>query len=75
MAGLGPAWALGSSGAVRTFPVIKAAKELTILEENDPTSQRDVKVCARRYLAAGKPVNIITPNIGIDFNDAWRAAQ
>jgi putative DNA primase/helicase len=31
MAGLGPVWALGSSGAVRTFPVISAARELTIL--------------------------------------------
>lgn len=60
---------------MRAFPVIRAAGELTILEENDPTSRHDVKVCARRYLSAGKPVNIITPNIGNDFNDAWRAAQ
>jgi putative DNA primase/helicase len=74
MSGLGPAWALGSSGAVRTFPVLSNLTEITILEENDPTSRRDVKACAKRYLAAGKPVNIVTPNIGNDLNDAWRAA-
>jgi putative DNA primase/helicase len=74
-AGYAPCWALGSSGAVRNFPVIKDLAELTILEENDPTSQRDVKTCARRYLAGRKPVNIITSNIGNDFNDAWRAMK
>ena len=74
-AGFGPVWALGSSGAVRSFPVVKSVAELTILEENDPTSQRDVETCARRYLTAGKPVNIVTPDIGNDMNDAWRAAR
>jgi putative DNA primase/helicase len=75
MAGLGPVWALGSSGAVRSFPVLKSLSEITILEENDPTSQRDVEECARRYFKAGKPVNIVTPDIGNDLNDAWRAAR
>jgi putative DNA primase/helicase len=75
MAGLGPVWALGSSGAVRSFPVLIGLSEVTILEEKDPTSQRDVEVCARRYLTAGKPVNIVTPDIGNDLNDAWRAAR
>jgi len=75
MAGLGPVWALGSSGAVRGFPVLTGLTEITILQENDPTSRRDVGVCTRRYLAAGKPVNIIKPNVGNDLNDAWRAAQ
>jgi putative DNA primase/helicase len=75
MAGLGPVWALGSSVAVRSFPVLKSLKEITILEENDPTSQRDVAECARRYFKAGKPVNIVTPDIGNDLNDAWRATR
>jgi hypothetical protein len=74
-AGYAPCWALGSSGAVRNFPVINDLAELTVLEENDPTSRRDVKVCARRYLGARKPVNIITSKIGNDFNDAWRAMK
>jgi hypothetical protein len=75
MAGLGPVWALGSSGAVRSFPVLKGLTEITILEEIDPTSRRDVETCGRRYLAAGKPVNIVTPDIGNDLNDAWRTVQ
>jgi hypothetical protein len=44
-AGYRPAWALGSSIAVKTFPVLKRPSEITILEENDPTSRRDVKLC------------------------------
>jgi putative DNA primase/helicase len=75
MEGLGPVWALGSSGAVRSFPVLKGLTEITILEENDPTSRRDVEACTRRYITAGKPVNIITPNTGNDLNDAWRATR
>jgi putative DNA primase/helicase len=75
MADLGPAWALGSSGAVGSFPVVKGLQEITLLEENDPTSRRDIEICKRRYLKAGKPVNVITPNIGNDLNDSWRATQ
>ena len=37
-AGFTPAWALGSSGAVRAFPVLQNVRELTILQENDPTT-------------------------------------
>jgi putative DNA primase/helicase len=73
--GLGPCWALGSSGAVGSFPVVKSLAEITILAENDLASQRKVATCAERYRSAGKPVNIITPNIGNDLNDSWRATQ
>ncbi|MCK1289920.1 toprim domain-containing protein [Bradyrhizobium sp. 30] len=72
-AGFTPAWALGSSGAVQCFPVLPHLRELTILQENDPTSRRDVKNCARRFLDARRPVNIIEPKVGNDFNDCWRA--
>jgi putative DNA primase/helicase len=72
-AGFTPAWALGSSGAVRCFPVLQHLRELTILQENDATSRRDVKLCSRRYLGTQRPVNIIEPKIGNDFNDCWRA--
>jgi len=72
-AGFTPAWALGSSGAVRAFPVLRNVRELTILQENDPTSRRDVQVCSRRYLGVRRPVNIVEPKIGNDFNDCWKA--
>lgn len=72
-AGHAPAWALGSSGAVANFPVVKAVKELSILEENDETSRRDVRACLKRHLGAGRIVNTIKSHVGNDFNDAWRA--
>jgi putative DNA primase/helicase len=75
MMGLGPVWALGSSGAVGNFPVLKGLSEITILEENDPTSRRDVETCGRRHFYAHTPVRVITPSVGKDMNDAWRAAQ
>jgi putative DNA primase/helicase len=71
-AGFTPAWALGSSGAVRCFPVLQHLRELTILQENDATSRRDVKTCARRYLQMRRPVNVVEPKIGNDFNDCWK---
>jgi hypothetical protein len=74
-AGFTPAWALGSSGAVKAFPVLPTISELTVLEENDSASRDAVQVCAKRYLGARKPVNIVTPSIGNDFNDAWRATR
>jgi putative DNA primase/helicase len=74
-AGFTPAWALGSSGAVRVFPVLQNLRELTILQENDPTSRRDVKTCSRRYLGVRRPVNIVEPKIGNDFNDCWKATR
>ena len=39
MAGYGRAWALGSSGAVGSFPVLKGLDEITLLQENDDTSR------------------------------------
>jgi putative DNA primase/helicase len=72
-AGFTPAWALGSSGSVRCFPVLKHLRELTILQENDATSRRDVNSCSRSYLQTRRPVNIIEPKIGNDFNDCWKA--
>jgi len=73
--GFTPAWALGSSGAVRAFPVLRNLRELTILQENDPTSRRDVKTCARRYLGMRRPVNIVEPKVGNDFNDCLKATR
>jgi putative DNA primase/helicase len=75
LAGLNPVWSVGSKSGVGSFPILHSLKELTLLEENDAPSSQAVKKCAERYLAAGKPVNIVTPNVGNDFNDVWRASQ
>jgi hypothetical protein len=73
-AGFGKTWAMGNSGAVRTLPVVEVA-ELTLLQENDPTSHRDTAACAKRYLTAGKPVTIVRAKIGNDLNDVWRLGR
>jgi putative DNA primase/helicase len=70
-AGFGKTWAVGSSGAIRTLPILDVP-ELSLLQENDATSRRDSSRCARRYLAAGKPVTILRAKIGNDLNDVWR---
>ena len=75
MMGLGPVWALGSSGAVGSFPVLKSLSTISVLQENDLRSRQDVETCARRYLLARKTVTIITPDVGKDMNDSWRASR
>jgi putative DNA primase/helicase len=75
MMALGPVWSLASSGAVGRFPVLKGLTEITILQENDPTSRRDVETCGRRYMKAGKQVTVLTPAVGKDMNDSWRATR
>jgi putative DNA primase/helicase len=73
-AGFGRTWAVGSCGAIRTFPVVDVP-ELTLLRENDPTSCRASNRCAKRYLAAGKPVTIVKAKVGNDLNDVWRLGR
>ena len=74
-AGLAPAWAMGSSVAIRNFPLLKGLREISIFGEHDAASRRDVKVCSQRYLAAGRPVNVVLPRVGKDLNDSWRATR
>ncbi len=72
--GLRPAWALGSAGAIGSFPVLDGIECLTIFEENDEsgTSAREVEKCAARWADAGKEIFINRPVGGSDLNDALR---
>lgn len=54
--GIGPAWALGSVGAISFFPVIDGISELTILAEAGVASKRAVKICGRRRRRASRRV-------------------
>ena len=67
-----PVWALGSTGAISTFPVLSVIDVLTLHEEADENdaSARAVETCADRWFAAGKEVLIARPRIGKDANDA-----
>ena len=70
--GFRPAWAVTSANAVASFPVLAGVECLTLLQENDPTSDRAVGEAAERWHRAGREITIITPNIGSDMNDALR---
>jgi len=68
--GLRPCWALGSAGAVGSFPVLAGIECLTLLAENDDASARAVEACAARWHAAGREVIVNEPIEAKDLNDA-----
>ena len=67
--GLGPAWALGSVGAISFFPVLDGIKRLTILAETGEASSRMVQICGQRWRSAGCRVTVSRSRIGSDHND------
>ena len=72
--GFRPVWALASAGGIAGFPVLNGVEALTLLGENDPTSDRAITQCAERWHAAKREVTVVTPNFGSDLNDVVRAA-
>jgi hypothetical protein len=72
MMGLKPTWALGSAGAIATFPVLNGVECLTILRE--PESPSATTECATRWHDAGREVSIVRSTIGSDVNDALMAS-
>jgi putative DNA primase/helicase len=72
--GFRPAWALGSAGAIASFPVLPRIDGLHIFGERDATgaNERAVDDCGRRWIAAGRTVITLWPEAGSDLNDEWR---
>jgi hypothetical protein len=68
MLGLKPAWALGSAGAIRSFPVVDLIDELVLLAEPDKTNAKAINECGLRYRAAGIRVRVAQARTG-DMND------
>ncbi|MFB0493627.1 putative DNA primase/helicase [Methylobacterium sp. OAE515] len=75
--GIRPAWALGSVGAIRVFPVLAGIEVLTILVESGDggASEAAARVCGERWHAAGREVVLARPRVGGDMNDAVREAR
>jgi putative DNA primase/helicase len=73
--GLRPTWALGSAGAIASFPILNGVECLTLLAEHDDASARAVEACAARWHAAGREVIINEAIGGKDLNDALRRAS
>jgi putative DNA primase/helicase len=72
--GVGPTWALGSTGGIAGFPVLDGIDRLILLGENDRASAEAIQFCARRWRKAGRRVRIVLPEIGSDLNDELMAA-
>jgi hypothetical protein len=68
--GFRPTWAVGSVGAISTFPVLPGIQGLTILAEADEASRRAVKACGSRWHNADREVIVVRPRSGSDINDA-----
>jgi hypothetical protein len=68
MQGFVPAWALGSDGGIRTFPVLAGIEALTIFEERENADA--VQECMARWLADDREVSTLTSMTGSDMNDA-----
>jgi putative DNA primase/helicase len=72
MLGFGPAWSALDAGGITGFPVLDHIRRLTILVDNDVsgTGQRAANECHERWMAAGKAVRRVTPEMaGEDIND------
>ena len=73
--GLGPVWAVGSSGGIAGLPVLPGVHTLVVLAENDPNgaSARAAERVAERWLGAGRAVEVVWPPEGAkDLNDVVR---
>jgi hypothetical protein len=67
-----PAWALGGTSELKSFPVLSGIEALTILVDNDANGagQNAAAQCSARWLEAGRDVFRPIPNhTGDDFND------
>jgi hypothetical protein len=72
--GVGPTWALGSTGGIAGFPVLDGIDRLILLGETDQASADAIHFCGRRWRKAGRRVCIVMPDIGSDLNDELMAA-
>jgi hypothetical protein len=70
-----PCWALGSVGAISFLPVLPGVLKLKIAAETGQASARAVKMCRRRWHAAGRKTTVLRPAVGDDLNDALMAAK
>jgi hypothetical protein len=72
--GYRPTWALGSAGAISSFPVLSGVETLTFLREHDEANERAVGECSNRWRATGHKIRDVWPSRGKDLNDALMGA-
>jgi putative DNA primase/helicase len=74
-AGFSPIWALGSAGAIASFPVLPGVGALTIITDNDEsgTGQSAAEETIWRWTLVGRQVVEVLPSRpGNDFNDVMQ---
>lgn len=65
-----PAWAALSAGNMAKVPLPDTVQEVIVAADNDATGQRAAWAAADAFLAQGRRVHVICPDIpGEDFND------
>jgi hypothetical protein len=66
-----PMWAVGSAGAIGTFPVLAGIEELTIFADHDAnrTGRREAEKCAARWAQAGVLATVRMPRDVNDWNE------
>jgi hypothetical protein len=77
MRGFRPAWALGSAGALKNFPLLNGVECLSIIVDNDlpdkngrQAGQEAALECSQRWSGAGREVRRIVPRrLGADMAD------
>jgi Toprim domain/CHC2 zinc finger len=77
MRGFRPAWALGSAGTLKNFPVLNGVECLSIIVDNDEADRNGRRAgpdaaaeCSARWTAAGREVRRIVPRRqGADMAD------
>jgi len=70
--GFAPAWAVGSKGAIASFPVLPGVEVLSILVDNDVNDGglKAAHACVAQWTAAGQEVFLHIPEEpGADMND------
>jgi hypothetical protein len=69
--GFKPVWAVGSAGAIGTFPVLPGIGALSIFLESDDqgANAHAARACAKRWLTASREVLAIMPLFSGDMND------
>jgi hypothetical protein len=72
MFGFAPAWAMGDTSGMRSFPVLDGIDALTIIVDHDENGagQAAASECFDRWTAARREVWCVLPDgVGVDMND------
>jgi CHC2 zinc finger/Toprim domain len=68
--GFSPAWALGSAGSIRKFPVLAGIDCLTIVTDHDDEGKLTADACRERWTDSGREVMIVMSAVeSEDAND------